>query len=104
MCDKMPNLNRAKILLALNILDAVLTRIAIDYYEGVELNPIIGQLAHSQLSFWAYKVLVPLGIVAVLLAISTKYPKAIRRILIGLIVGMCLICLWNTVALISLGG
>jgi len=92
----------AIVFVSLNVLDATLTRMAIDL-GSVELNPIISQFVHSP-AFWAYKIIVPAGIAFGILAASRKFPKPARRILIGLVLGMAAVCVWNTVAIISLGG
>jgi len=99
----MPIVRNLQLFMALNLLDATLTSIAISY-GGAELNPIIRHLTDHSWQFWTYKVVVPLVVAGTLWALYKKYPAQIRRITIVLCVALVIICIWNTVALITLGG
>jgi len=88
-----------KLLLAafivLNVIDGILTK---SLPAGVyEFNPI---MSHTGWVFWTVK----LGITAIvtlgLLFFEPRFPRQVRRILTGLVVGMVVICLFNLAVLI----
>ena len=96
----MENLKLAIAFVVLNIVDAAVTQIVINN-GGLELNPIIGIVLRQPFwVFWWFKVSLALIVVLALLIVANKYPRSINRILIGLVIGMAGVCVFNGVGLV----
>jgi len=88
----------------LNVLDAFLTKMAIDRGVGIELNPIMKLfVGQPLLKFIGIKVGLAVGIAAILILAAKDFPNPVRRILIALVVCTVGICLFNGIPLILVG-
>jgi len=84
----------------LNVLDAFLTKAAIDGRLGTELNPIMRLFVTQPLyKFVGIKVGLAVGIAAILILAAKDFPGPVKRILIALVICMIGICLFNGIPL-----
>lgn len=81
---------------ALNIVDAVLTR-TLWLAGGYELNPMMRHILGWGLdsAFWLFKLGATLAVTILLLLLASKFPRPIHRIFIALVIAMVGICLFN---------
>lgn len=85
----------------LNALDAALTQAAIVEAAGYEGMPIMKAIiGHSWGAFWAFKIGIAVGVVALLLRFQNKFPGVVHRLFVGLVVGFGAVCAWNVVVLL----
>lgn len=96
--------NRAKDLVVvfagLAVVDATFTKAGIEY--GMGLNLIIKYCLEHEQAFWALKVIIPTIIVACMLPLAFRYPRQVKRVMTGLIIGMALICGWSICSIIHI--
>jgi len=95
------NIKLAIAFVALNILDAALTVAAMSKGGVSELNPIMRDLlGQPGWVFWGFKIGMALIFAFVLLILSNRYPRQIKRIFVILIAAMLGICLFNMMSLL----
>lgn len=89
------NIKLAIAFVALNIVDAVLTRMADIRGTLCEANPV-GRyfIEQSWRSLWEVKMVAVVGCTIIFLLLARRYPQQVKRIfiiLIGVMLGVCLI-------------
>ena len=91
-----------KLLLAafvvLNVIDGIVTK-SLPAASAFELNPI---MSHTGWVFWTVKLGITVIVTLGLLFFEPRFPRQVRRILTGLVVGMAVICLFNLAVVISI--
>ena len=96
------NIKLAIGLVALNIIDAVLTLAVVG--KGYELNPVMRYLLEQPVwAFWVFKVGFALVFAVVLVRLSDRFPRQVKRILTILVVAMVGVCLFNMIGLFVWG-
>lgn len=94
----MPSKIMAHNFIGLSIVDALLTKIALE--KGFdELNPVVNLYIEPDWLFISVKVVVPLIIIAILFRLSKKYPLKTSHILSTATVVMLCVCIWNSLVL-----
>lgn len=87
--------------IGLNILDALLTKIAIGSGQGAELNPIMKLLLERPAyEFMIIKIGLAMVFAAAIVIAAQKFPGQTRRILTALVACMTGICLFNGIPLV----
>ena len=83
---------------ALSVIDAALTLAVVG--KGYELNPVMRYLLEQPVwAFWVFKVGFALVFAVVLVRLSDRFPRQVKRILTILVVAMVGICLFNMIGL-----
>jgi hypothetical protein len=84
--------------IVLNVIDGIVTK-SLPAASAFELNPI---MSHTGWVFWTVKLGITTIVTLGLLFFEPRFPRQVRRILTGLVVGMVVICLFNLAVLISI--
>jgi hypothetical protein len=97
---RLPHLKLAGVLVGLNILDAILTQMAINNGMG-ETNLIMRYLLEQfGMGAWVIKITWAIGLVAIALWAGSNHPRALKIALIIFIVVFSVVCLRNGIGLI----
>lgn len=95
------NLKLAIALVALNILDAAVSQVSDARGTLCEGNPLMSLLIERSWGLtWCVKMGIIAGCTITLLWLSKRYPREIRKVFIGLIALMGVVCVVNVIELL----